>query len=62
VRTTERDDHPSDNVAPEEEERKRDLVRDRLSSAEVDAARNAPLTKLAESELGARIVHIERES
>ena len=53
VRTTERDDRPGDVVEPEQEERQRDLLRDRLSAAEVDAARSAPLTKLAESELGA---------
>ena len=63
VRTTERDDHPDDEPGHgNAEEAPRDLVRDRLSAAEVEAARNAPLTKLAESELGARIVHLERET
>ena len=63
VRTTERDDHPDDDPAQrKEEDPQRDLLRDRLSATEVEAARNAPLTKLAESELGARIVHLERET
>jgi hypothetical protein len=62
VETTERDDHPDDVVRSPEEERPRDLVRDRLTAAEIQSARDAPLTKLAESELGARIVHLERET
>ena len=43
-------------------ERQRDLVRDRLNAAEIETARSSPLTKLVESELGARIVHIERDA
>jgi len=63
VRTTERPDDPEEDIADaKRSERKRDLVRDRLSASEIEAARSSPLTKLAESELGARIVHIERDA
>ena len=43
------------------EERAAPPVRERLTAAETDAARHAPLTKLVERELGARIVHLERQ-
>ncbi len=63
VRTTERPDDPVEREAEaKRQERPRDVVRDRLSASEIESARSSPLTKLAESELGARIVHLERDA
>ena len=63
IRTSERPDDLAEAEADaKRNERKRDVVRDRLSASEIEAARSSPLTKLAESQLGARIVHIERDA
>lgn len=62
-RTTERADDPAEQEHERKRhERQRDLVRDRLNAAEIEAARSSPLTKLVETELGARIVHVERDA
>jgi hypothetical protein len=61
VRTAERDPEPepdTDEAAPSAS----DLQRQRLSAADVDAIRQAPITKLIESELAGRIVHMERHA
>lgn len=62
VRTAEREPDPE----PEEEEgtgrSAAELQMQRLSAADVDAIRQAPITKLIETELSGRIVHMERHA
>ncbi len=63
VRTTERPDAPEpDADAGAAPRRPPSAMREKLSSAEIDTVHQAPLTKMIESELGGRILHVERDS
>jgi len=61
VRTVEREPEPQEE--PDTPRRSAsDMLQQRLTAAEVEAIRQAPITKLIETELGGRIVHMQREN
>ena len=62
IRVVEREPDPEPERAEGARRTAAEMLQQRLSSADVDAIRQAPISKLIETELAGRIVHMERDA